>query len=154
MKSPKAPGKTEKWQLAEADVNEFMAVAISSKKRLGLTKLVLDFDASGTLRSTAVINMDDIKLDSVAVRAFTTLLSGVHTLQAQGRLVVTKNSRAVFQIDKASFDGMWVPSWFVSSLVGVVGTRQAPGIDITEEFPLPYGISSVRIGAEKVEIVR
>jgi len=49
---------------------------------------------------------------------------------------------------------MWVPSWFVSSLVGIVGSRQPPHVDITEEFVLPYGISDVRISAEKLEIVR
>jgi len=97
LKSPKASSGTEKWQLAEADVNEFVAVAISSRKRLGLTKMLLDFDASGTLRSTAVINMDDVKLDSAAVRAFKTFRSGVHTLQAKGRLVVRNKSRARFR---------------------------------------------------------
>jgi hypothetical protein len=153
LQAPKTSQGTERWQLSEPDVNQFLAVAVASKKRIGLTKLQCEFDQSGALGATAVINMDEVKLDGLAIRTFKALLSGAHTLKAKGRLVI-KNSKGVFEVDEASFDGMWVPAWFASSVVAFVGRQQPPHVDITEEFSMPYGISDVKISAKKAEIIR
>ena len=153
LQKPKTSKKPESWRLKEEDVNQFVDAALASKKRIGLRKLRFEFDQSGALGATAVINMNDIKLEGFAIRAFKTMLSGTHTLKTKGRLLV-KNAKGVFEIDKASFDDVWVPAWFASSVIAFAGRKQPPHIDITEEFSLPYGISDVRITGGQAEIIR
>jgi len=153
LKAPK-PNKTiQKFQLKEADLNEFIDVAIQSKKRLGVKKIQLDLAEAGRVAAVATINMDDVKLDNTGVWLFKKFLSGTQVLKAEGKIVRT-GGKARYELEKAEFNGVWVPAWLASAVVSFVGKNQPPHVDITEEFDLPFGITGLVFHADRVEITR
>ncbi|RPJ59661.1 MAG: hypothetical protein EHM23_13285 [Acidobacteria bacterium] len=153
LQAPKPSKEVQKFQLKEADINEFIAVAIQSKKRLGVKKIQLDVAEAGRVAAVATINMDDVKLDNTGVWLFKKVLSGTQVLKAQGKVVRT-GGKARYELEKAEFNGVWVPAWLASAVVSYVGKNQPPHVDITEEFDLPFGITGLVFHSDRVEITR
>jgi len=153
LKAPKPKVAVQQFKLKEVDLNEFVAVALKDKQRLGVKKIVLDLQESGGLRAEATINMDDVKIDMPGIGLFKTLLSGTQVLKAEGRFIC-KERKAHYELDKASINDVWVPAWLAEAVVAMVGKTQPPHVDITEEFDLPYGITGVTTHVDRVEITR
>lgn len=153
LQAPKPNNQVQKFLLKETDLNEFIEVAIQSKKRLGVKKIQLDVAEAGRISATATINMDDVKLDNTGVWLFKKFLSGTQVLKAEGKIVRNRN-KARYELEKAEFNGVWVPAWLASAVVSFVGKNQPPHIDITEDFDLPYGITGLAFHSDSVEIVR
>jgi len=153
LKAPKASKNAEKFLLSETEINEFIQVAIKSKQRLGIKSIQLDLNEKGQLRAIATINMDEVKVDVTGTWLFKKVLSGTQVLKAEGKLV-TARGKGHYELDKAEFNGVWVPAWLAGAVVGFVGKKQPPHIDVTEEFALPYGITDVVLHSDRLEIVR
>ncbi len=153
LQAPKPTNETQKFVLKETDINEFLDVAIQSKKRLGVKKIQVDVTEAGRLAATATVNMDDVKLDNTGVWLFKKFLSGTQVLKAEGK-IIRNHGKARYELEKAEFNGVWVPAWLASAVVSFVGKNQPPHIDITEDFDLPYGITGLVFHSDRVEITR
>jgi len=153
LKAPKPNKGVQKFQLKEADINEFIAAAIESKKRLGVKKIQVDLAEAGRVTATATINMDDVRLDNTGVWLFKKFLSGTQVLKAEGK-IIRNRGKARYELEKAEFNGVWVPAWLASAVVSFVGKNQPPHVDVTEDFDLPYGITGLAFHADRVEITR
>ncbi len=153
LKRPKASAAGERFELSERDLNEFAGVVIGSRKNLGVRSILLDLQPGGVIAGVAVVDMDQVQVGGFAASMFKTVLSGTQTIKTTGRLSV-KNRRAEYDIEEASFNGVWVPAWLVNSVVGYLGGKQPPHVDITEPFDLPFGIADVRVEADRLVILR
>ena len=153
LQAPKPNKEIQKFQLKETDINEFIEVAIQNKKRLGVKKIHLDVAEAGRVVATATINMDDVKLDNTGVWLFKKFLSGTQVLKAEGK-IIRNRGKARYELEKAEFNGVWVPAWLASAVVSFVGKNQPPHLDITEDFDLPYGITGLVFHSDRVEITR
>lgn len=152
LKTPKKGTALETYILTEADINAFTEVAIQSKKRLGVKKVAFDL-RPGAFHTKALINMEEVQLTGFSVRMFKAVLSGVQTLEAEGRFV-NSGGKVSYQVESARFNNIPVPAWLVNSVIGYLGQKQPPHIDITEPFDWPYGIRDVKVVQDKVVVIR
>ncbi len=81
------------------------------------------------------------------------LMAKEATVELEGVLEIN-GEKARYRLESAWVNGVRMPAWFVSTLIAHASKRQAPYMDITEGFFLPYGVRDVRIGADRVEIIR
>lgn len=152
LKEPKKGKSLETYILTEQEVNSFADAAIQSKKRLGIMKVSFDLKP-GTFFTTALINMDDVKLSGFAFRMFKAVLSGTQRLEAEGKLLNT-GGKGSYEVQSARFNNIPVPAFVVNAVIGYLGQRQPPHIDVTEPFTWPYGIRDVKIVTDKVVVIR
>jgi hypothetical protein len=120
---------------------------------LGVQSIQIKLQDRGAFHTTARINMNDVKLEGFAFRMFKSVLYGTQTLEADG-LLTAQNGKARYEVQKASFNSIWVPAWLVNSVIGYLGSKQPPNIDITEEFQIPYEVKEIRIRKGKMEVIR
>lgn len=153
LQQPKQGATLESFVLSEADINAFTEVAIQSKKRLGVKKVEFEFRPGGVFYTRALINMDEVELTGFAVRMFKSVLSGVQTLEAEGKLT-SLAGKGTYQVQRARFNNIPVPAWLVNSVIGFLGKRQPPHIDVTEPFEWPYGVRDVKVVQDQVVIIR
>jgi hypothetical protein len=150
---PKDKGPQQTFVLTEKDLNDWAAFAMKSKKRLGVQSIQIKLQDRGAFHTTARINMNDVKLEGFAFRMFKSVLYGTQTLEADG-LLTAQNGKARYEVQKASFNSIWVPAWLVNSVIGYLGSKQPPNIDITEEFQIPYEVKEIRVLRGKLEVIR
>ncbi|MDA2930970.1 hypothetical protein MYX84_13675 [Acidobacteria bacterium AH-259-O06] len=153
LKKPKQGEAAQRFELSEADLNDFALAAIQSKKRLGVKQVVVDLRSGAMIESTALVNMDEVELTGFTARMAKSLLSGTQTLKVLAKLSV-ENGEGSFEIQSAGMNGISVPVWIVNLVVSYLSKRQPPHIDITEPFNPPYGIKDMRVTANRVVIVR
>ena len=139
--------------LQEADVNAWAAVAIESKKRLGVEAVTVDFGPNRAIDATARVNMDEVEVSGMGVGFFKFLLSGTQTLKLSGKLVVDAG-KGRFDVQSASLNDYTIPAWLAAQVLSYLSSRQGPGIDVTEDFDLPYGITDLRTSPTALTIVR
>ena len=75
------------------------------------------------------------------------------TLEAEGKLDV-KGGRGTYSLEETRFNGVAVPVWLVSSILSYLAKSQLPNVDIAEPFVLPFGITDVRLTADRAVLLR
>ncbi|UCF37365.1 MAG: hypothetical protein JSU96_00380 [Acidobacteriota bacterium] len=153
LKAPKEGTDPERFELLEEDVNAWTEVVVKSKKRLGVKNVEVDFRPGNWIGATAQINMDEVELTGFSISVFKSMLSGIQTLEAVGKLEI-QGTKGTYTVEEASFNGVSVPAWVVNQVISALSSRQPPHVDITEPFDLPFGVTGVRMTANAVEILR
>lgn len=153
LKEPKKGKALESFVLTQQEINDFTAIAVQSKKRLGVKQVTFNLKQAGTFHTKALVNMNDVKLEGFAFRMFKTVLSGVQTLEAEGKLT-TNGGKGVYEVESARFNHIPVPAFLVNAVISFLGKRQPPHIDVTEPFAYPYGIKDIKIVPGKVVLIR
>lgn len=152
LKEPKKNKRSERFVFTGEELNAFADAVIQGEKRLGVEKLRLGLKQDG-FSARAVINMDEVQLSGIAFRMFRAVMSGMQTLEAEGKFT-TANGKGVCKITSSSFNNLPVPAWLVNAVIGYLGKRQPPHIDISEPFDLPYGIRDVKLIPDKLVLIR
>jgi hypothetical protein len=150
LKEGKASSRIE---ISEDDLNAWLAVALDSRRRLGVKSAEVDLRGLNRVRATAVVDMDQVQLEGFSVRLFKAVLSGEQTLVTEGRLEVSRG-QGHFQVESASFNGVAVPAWLASSVISYLSSRQPPHVDVTEPFDLPYGLRDLELLSDRAVILR
>lgn len=85
---------------------------------------------------------------NVLVDAF---VSGTHTFFLKGKLAATAK-RGRFELVEVKVDGIPVPNILVETLVAKYVTPKYPQVDLSEPFPMPWGMESLTISPRKATV--
>jgi hypothetical protein len=85
---------------------------------------------------------------NVLVDAF---VSGTHTFFLKGKLAAAAG-RGKFDLVEAKVDGIPVPNILVETLVSKYVTPKYPQVDLSEPFPMPWGMESLSITPRKATV--
>ena len=85
---------------------------------------------------------------NILVDAF---VSGTHTFFLKGKLAATAG-RGKFELVEAKVDGIPVPNILVETLVAKYVTPKYPQVDLSEPFPMPWGMESLSITPGKATV--
>ena len=85
---------------------------------------------------------------NVLVDAF---VSGTHTFFLKGKLAASAG-RGRFELVEVKVDGIPVPNILVETLVTKYVTPKYPQVDLSEPFPMPWGMESLTITPRKATV--
>ncbi|RPI20941.1 MAG: hypothetical protein EHM61_25945 [Acidobacteria bacterium] len=145
--------ESQSFLLTEADINQFVERKVKASKAPGFESLRLLLLGNGRLRIEAAVDVDKVKVEAFPFSGFSRLLNGRQTIRVDAVLRVDEG-KGRLDVESAKISGVWIPAWLMSAALAAVSKRQPPYIDVTEGFPLPYGIDEVKISKGKLEIVR
>jgi hypothetical protein len=134
-----------KTSFSESEINSYLALDLSSSYHPSLKSLVFTF-REGKLQAVATIDFDRLAMNSskVSTKLLAAMLSGVHHLQIQGKLIAA-GGKAQFQLEEARFDNGALPNFLVEEIITSVGRKQKPPFDPLQPNDLPYGIEKVAL---------
>ena len=111
---------------------------------------------SGAVAVQATVNLSDLR-DAQALGPCDPLLylSGRLPVTAGG-VVRTQDGIAHVDVESVTIGGISMPSSMFAELVGYYSRNEEypAGVDVTEPFDLPYGISELRVEHERVVVVQ
>jgi hypothetical protein len=137
------PPKSPLIQFSQNEVNSYLALDLKPQYHPCLKSLIMTFEEDN-LQGVADIDFDLLGESSskLGPKLLGLMFSGTHTLSAQGKLV-SKNGKAFFQLEKASFDGGTLPKSLIEKIISLVGRKQDPPFDPLTPSELPYRIDHV-----------
>jgi len=133
------------YTLTEPDLNAYLAAKIAERPRKDVESLKVEMK-EGFFTTHILVDFDqvEIKGDSMTKTLVKAILHGKQTIEVDGRLQ-TDNGKGTYQVERASLNGMPLPSGLVSSILSSVGRRQDPPFDPIEPFDLPYALKTVKV---------
>jgi hypothetical protein len=132
-------------RFSQNELNSYLALDLKPKYHPCLKSLVITFEED-TLQGVADIDFDRLEESSskIGPKLLGLMLSGTHTLSVRGKLV-SKNRKAFFQLEQASFDSGTLPKSLIETIISLVGRRQDPPFDPMKPSEMPYEIDHVDI---------
>jgi len=133
------------YRLSETDLNSYLTTKLEKADRKGLESISVRLK-QGSFVTVVTVNMDQVQFkdQSLTASLLSVLLRGAHTLEVEGRLQVQEGI-GKYQVQQASLDGIALPASVMEMVVSTLGRQQDPPFDLSEPFPMPYGISTVDV---------
>ncbi len=146
LNEAQSTGKKVRFELSEADVNEYLRHARQVNPRPGLDKLTVKFFPGDYVSTFTVIDFDLVEQarPGTVPALLKPVLNGKKEIWVDVRLH-TAGGYGTFSVEKAYFQSIRLPAVLVEKMINVVGARQREKFDTSKPVPLPYKIQ--RIGA-------
>ncbi len=136
-----------KFQLTEAEVNEYLRHAQTVNPRPGLDRLSVKFFAANYISTLTVVDFDMVEKarPGTVPALLQPLLNGKKEVWIDLRFKAT-GGFVTFSVEKAYFESIRLPAFLVEKMINVVGSRQAEKFDTSKPVPLPFLLRSVVTG--------
>jgi hypothetical protein len=147
----KKPVDRIQFTLTESEVNDYARYALSAKPRPGVQSLVLKIFPQNYYSTFSIIDFDAVERwkPGTIPLLLKPVLSGRRSIWVDYR-VRSRDGVATFTVEKARFEGIPLPAFFVQKMIEVVGARQPEHYNMSKPVPLPFGLRNVWTGERVV----
>ena len=152
-----APAEARKpLVIYQREINAYVRFEATREILSGVTNLHISLRNSGAVAVQATVNLSALR-DAQALGPFDPLLYLSGRLPViVGGVVRTQDGIAHVDVESVTIGGISMPSSMFAELVGYYSRNEEypAGVDVTEPFDLPYGISELRVEHERVVVVQ
>jgi hypothetical protein len=146
-------GQKQTTQFSQDEINSYLALDLSAHYSPCLKSLMVELEEKNGLQAVASIDFDRLTSASSKVlpKLIGLMFSGTHTMTAKGQLV-SKDGKANFSLDQASFDDTTLPRYLVEPIISAVGRKQNPPFDPLQPSKVFYKIEKLDINSGQVTV--
>jgi len=132
------------FNLNEADINEYLRYAQKTAPRPGLDSMTVKVFPKNYISTFTRVDFDAVErwhpgTIPAVLRPF---LKGKKSIWIDCR-IVTGDSKFIFTVEKARYDDLPLPAFFVEKIIQLVAARQPEKYDTTKPVPLPFGLRTI-----------
>jgi len=153
LRKPKAGDAKEVYYLSENEVNTWSEKFLGRNGEFGVEQVRIDFLGQNRLSVRSLIDMDRIDLESFSAQVFQSVLSGKQEVLLVGVLKVN-SPRAEFEVERTEVNGIEIPIWLVEMGISYFSSQQKLNNDLSKPFYLPFGLTGVDIGTDRMKLTR
>jgi hypothetical protein len=132
------------FSFTESELNEYLSYSLQTVPRPGIRSVAVKVFASNYISTFTVVDFDAIerwKPGTVPV-LLRPVLNGKKTIWLDVRFQA-KNGTATFFVEKAYFQSIRLPAFFVEKTIQIVAARQPEKYDTNKPLPQPFGLKQV-----------
>jgi hypothetical protein len=139
------------FKLNADEVNDYMRYALKTTPRPGLESVSVKFFPKDYVSTFTKVDFDAVEqwkpgTIPTLLRPF---LKGKKTILIDFR-VKAVNSNLTYTVEKARYDDMILPAFFVEKMIQIVAARQPEKYDTSKPIPLPFGLNAITTGEKFV----
>jgi hypothetical protein len=140
------------FKLGESDINEYMRYALKTTPRPGLDSVTVKFFPKDYISTLATIDFAAVEkwhpgMIPTVLRPF---LKGKKSVWIDYRIHAS-GSHLTFSVEKARYQDMYLPTFFVEKMIQILAARQPEKYDTSKPVPLPFGLVVVSTHEQFVE---
>jgi hypothetical protein len=132
------------FSFTESELNEYLSYSLQTVPRPGIRSVAVKVFAYNYISSFTVVDFDAIerwKPGTIPV-LLRPVLKGQEAIWLDVRFQA-ENGTATFSVEKAYFQGIRLPAFFVEKMIQIVAARQPEKYDTSKPLPLPFGVKQV-----------
>jgi hypothetical protein len=132
------------FSFTESELNEYLSYSLQTVPRPGIRSVTVKVFASNYISTFTVVDFDAIerwKPGTIPV-ILRPVLNGKKAIWLDVRFQA-KNGAAAFSVEKAYFQSIRLPAFFVEKMIRIVAARQPEKYDTNKPLPLPFGLKQV-----------
>ncbi len=132
------------FSLTESEMNEYLSYSLQTIPRPGIQSVIVKVFANDYISTFTMVDFDAIerwKPGTVPV-LLRPVLNGKKAIWLDVRFHA-KNGTATFSVEKAYFQRIRLPAFFVEQTIRIVAARQPEKYNTSKPLPLPFGLKQV-----------
>jgi hypothetical protein len=132
------------FSITESELNEYLSYSLRTIPRPGIRSVAVKVFAYNYISTFTTVDFDAIerwKPGTVQV-LLRPVLNGKKVIWLDVRFQA-KNGTATFSVEKAYFQGIRLPAFFVEKAIHIVAARQPEKYDTNKPLPLSFGLKQV-----------
>jgi hypothetical protein len=132
------------FNLSDQEVNEYMQYALRITPRPGMNSVSVKFFPKNYVSTFTVVDFDAIERwkPGTVPSLLRPMLRGKRSVWVDFRFVVA-NSKVTFSVEKAYYDQVRLPAFFVQEMIRIIAARQPEHYDTSKPLALPFGLQQV-----------
>lgn len=129
------------FQLSDSEINEYLRYSLKTTPRPGLDSVTVKAFPQNYISTFTIVDFDAVErwkpgtIPSVLRPA----LKGKKSIWVDYRFQ-TVQSKVMFSVEKAYYQDVRLPAFFVQKILQIVADRQPEKYDTTKPLPLPFGL--------------
>ncbi len=138
------PADRVKFDLPQGEVNSYLSETLRMTPRPGLKSVTVRFFPANYVSTFTLIDFDEVERmrPGLIPKLLRPVLTGQKTVWVDVRFHV-QNAKATFEVEKAYFQGVALPSVVVQKVIEAVAARQPEHYDTTKPIPLPFALKKL-----------
>ena len=132
------------FKLTESEINEYMRYSLKATPRPGLESVTVKFFSNDYISTFTRVDFDAVEKwhPGTIPMVLRPILKGKKSIWIDCRLHAA-NSKMTFSIEKARYEDMYLPAFFVEKMIQLVAARQPEKYDTSKPMPIPFGLVKV-----------
>jgi hypothetical protein len=132
------------FSFTESELNEYLSYSLQTVPRPGIRSVTVKVFAYDYISTFTVVDFDAIERwkPGTVPALLRPVLNGKKAIWLDVRFQA-KNGTATFSVEKAYFQSIRLPAFFVEKMIQIVAARQPEKYDTSKPLPLPFGLKQV-----------
>ena len=132
------------FQLSETDINDYLRYSLKTTPRPGLDSITVKFFAKDYISTFTRIDFDAVERwhPGTIPSVLRPVLKGKKSIWIDCRIHAI-DSQLTFSIEKARYDDLPLPAFFVEKMIQIMAARQPEKYDTSKPLPLPFGLKKL-----------
>ncbi len=141
QRSQGAAGEHVAFQLSDSEINEYLRYSLKATPRPGLDSVTVKAFPHNYVSTYSIVDFDAVERwkPGTIPSVLRPVLKGKKSVWVDYRFQ-TGNAKVTFTVEKAYYQDVRLPAFFVQKLIQIVAERQPEKYDTTRPLPLPFGL--------------
>jgi len=141
---PAGDHKHVAFQLTETEINEYLRYSLKNTPRPGLDSVTVKLFPKDYISTFTRIDFDAVERwhPGTIPAVIRPILKGKKSVWIDVRLHAD-GSQMTFSVEKARYEDMALPAFFVEKMIQLVAARQPEKYDTSRPMSIPFGLSKV-----------
>jgi hypothetical protein len=129
------------FRISEAEINDYMRYSLHARPRPGMDSMTIKIFPFNYISTFTVVDFDALERwrpGTVPV-LLRPVLNGRKSIWVDFR-IHAQDSRVSFSVEKAYYQNIWLPAFFVNKAIEIVAARQPEKYDTSKPVPIPFGL--------------
>ena len=133
------------FRLDEGEINEYLKYSLKATPRPGLDSVTVKLFPNNYLSTFTIVDFDAVERwkPGTVPALLRPVLNGRKTIWVDYRFHA-EDSQLTFSVEKAYYQNIRLPAFFVQKMIAIVAARQPEKYDTSKPLPIPFGLRRIQ----------
>ena len=140
------------FRFSDSEINEYLRYSLKAAPRPGLQSMTVKFFSNNYISTFTVVDFDAVERwhPGTIPTVLRPVLNGTKSIWVDYR-IAAQNSKMSFSVEKAYFEKVRLPAFFVQRLIQTVAARQPEKYDTSKPMPIPFGLQQISVSDHLIQ---
>lgn len=132
------------FRFSDSEINEYMRYSLHAQPRPGLDSVTVKLFSQNYISTYTVIDFDAVERwhPGTIPTLLKPVLNGKKSIWVDYR-INAQNYKISFTVEKAYYQNVRLPAFFVNKMIEIVAARQPEKYDTSKPLPIPFGLKQI-----------
>ncbi len=132
------------FRFSDSEINEYMRYSLHETPRPGLDSVTVKIFPGNYISTYTVVDFDAVERwhPGTIPTLLKPVLNGRKSIWVDYR-IEAQNYKLTFSVEKAYYQDIRLPAFFVSKMIQIVAARQPEKYDTSKPMPIPFGLRQI-----------